>query len=157
MSSGGYTSPPIKEVSLPSGEISYLAGSRASDAPPSSELSSSSEDYCVCPDVMEGFLSGAILKPGRGAVFSVFVVSPLFGVIYLQWLSFRHIYPVPVRKLSIDMPHQNLPFYSSTRIVSPDLSLMPGDLCLKICLPLPPHYVAHLGRKRCSFIYPKYP
>ena len=67
--SGGYISLPIKEVSLPRSEISSLAGSRASGALPSSEMSSSSIASCVSPDVMEGYSSGAILKPDGGAVF----------------------------------------------------------------------------------------
>ena len=50
-------------------EISSPDGSRASDAPPSSGMSSSLKDYCVRPDLMKGCSSSALLKPGRGAVF----------------------------------------------------------------------------------------
>ena len=69
MSSGGYTSLPIKEVLSPRSEISSPAGSRDSDAPPSSEIYSYSTASCVIPDIMEGYLAGVILKPGGGAVF----------------------------------------------------------------------------------------
>ena len=67
-SSGGYTPLPIKEVSLHRSEISSPAGSRASGAPPSSDMSSSSTAYCIYPDVMEGSSAVAILKPDRCAV-----------------------------------------------------------------------------------------
>ena len=69
MSSGGYKSLPIKEVSLPRSEILSLTGSIASGASPSSEMSSYSTASCVSLDVIEGYSSGAILKPGGGAVF----------------------------------------------------------------------------------------
>ena len=45
------------------------AGSSASDAPPSNDMSSSSTDSCASPDLMEGSSYGHILKTGRGAVF----------------------------------------------------------------------------------------
>ena len=61
---------------------------------------------------------------------SVFVGSSLSGVIYLQWLPFHHLYPVPMCKLSEDMPHQNFPFCSSMQLVGPDLNIMLLDLCL---------------------------
>ena len=57
-----------KEVFPSRIDISSPAGSRASDAPPSSDMSSYSTYYCVSPDVMEGYLDGAILKPIGGAV-----------------------------------------------------------------------------------------
>ena len=69
MSSCRYTVLPIKEVSSPRSEILSPSESRYIDAPPSSEMSSSYITSCVSPDVMEGYLDGAILKPGRGAVF----------------------------------------------------------------------------------------
>ena len=59
----------MKEVFSPSIEISYPDGSRASDVSPSSEMYSSSTDFCVSPDVMEGSSAGDILKPAGGAVF----------------------------------------------------------------------------------------
>ena len=63
-SSGEYKSLPTKEVLLPMSEILFPSESRASDAHPSSEMSSSSIYHCVNHDVMEGSSSGAILKPG---------------------------------------------------------------------------------------------
>ena len=68
-SSGGCISPPIKEVLLPRIEISSPAGSRSSNDPPIIELSSSSAASCASTDVMEGYLSGYILKPGGEAFF----------------------------------------------------------------------------------------
>ena len=68
-SSGGYTSLPIKTVLSPRSEISPPSRSRARDYPPSIDVYSSSSDYCVSPDVMEGSLASAILKPEGGAVF----------------------------------------------------------------------------------------
>ena len=69
MSSCGCTALPNKEFLLPRSEISSSSGSRAIDAPPSSEISSYSTASCVSPDVTEGSSYGAILKPGGGAVF----------------------------------------------------------------------------------------
>ena len=48
--------------------MSSPAGSRASNAPSSSDMSLSSKSFCLIPDVMEGSLAGDILKPGGGAV-----------------------------------------------------------------------------------------
>ena len=60
-------------------EISSLAWSRASGDPPSSDISSSSTASCVSPDVMEGYLAGAILKPGGGTVFvRIFSFLPIW-------------------------------------------------------------------------------
>ena len=54
---------------MPRSEISSSAGSISSDALPSSGMYSSSTTSFVSPDCMEGYSAGAILKPGRGAVF----------------------------------------------------------------------------------------
>ena len=68
-SPGVYTPPPVIEASLPSREISYPAGSIARDDPPSSEASSSSATSRLIPELIEGYLSGTILRPGRDTVF----------------------------------------------------------------------------------------
>ena len=79
MSSGGYTSLLIKEVSSPRSEILSPAGSRSSNDPPIIELSSSSAASCASTDVMEGYLSGYILKPDGVAVFDrVFGFVPIW-------------------------------------------------------------------------------
>ena len=59
----------LKRFRKPRSEISSPAGSRASYSPPSSDSSSFSTASCVSPDIMEGYFSGAILKPGGGAAF----------------------------------------------------------------------------------------
>ena len=83
-SSVWYTSLPIEEASLPRSEILSPAGSTYSDNLPNSEVYLSSADSCVSPNLIEGYSTGAILKPG-GGTFLVFVfVSSLSGVIYLQ-------------------------------------------------------------------------
>ena len=63
-SSGEYKSLPTKELLSLRSEILFPSESRASDAHPSSEMSSSSIYHCVNHDVMEGSSSCAILKPG---------------------------------------------------------------------------------------------
>ena len=50
-------------------EISYPSGSRARDAPPSSEASSSSAAFWVSPDMIKEYFDGDILRPGVDAVF----------------------------------------------------------------------------------------
>ena len=64
----GYKKLLIKEVSSPRSEISSPAGSRVSDVPPSSNMSSYSTASCVSPNVMEGSSDGAIFKHGGGAI-----------------------------------------------------------------------------------------
>ena len=64
-----YTPLTIKGVSLPRSEISSPDGSISSDSPPSSEIHSFLSASCGSLDVMEGYLDGAILKPGVGTVF----------------------------------------------------------------------------------------
>ena len=68
-SSGGCTSITDKEVLLLRSEILSYDGSRASDAPPSIEMSSSLTASCLIPDVMDGSSDGDILKHGGGTVF----------------------------------------------------------------------------------------
>ena len=68
-SSGRCTSLPTKEVSLPRREILSSSGSRYSDYLPSSDMISSSTASCISHDLIEEASAGAILKPGRGAVF----------------------------------------------------------------------------------------
>ena len=65
----GYKLFPIKEVLSPRNEILSPAGSRSSDALPSSDIFSSWTASCVSPNVMEGCSDGDILKPDGGAVF----------------------------------------------------------------------------------------
>ena len=65
---------PIKGVLLHGSDILSPDGSRASDAQPSSEMSSSSTASCVSPDVMEGSSTGAILKPGGSTVFVCYCI-----------------------------------------------------------------------------------
>ena len=62
----------------------YPAGSRASDDPPSSEMSSSSTSSCVSPDVMEGYWAGANLKSGGGNVFVCVFSSDLLAMVTIS-------------------------------------------------------------------------
>ena len=64
-----YKPPNFKEASSPRSEILYHDGSRARDAPSSSEAYLSSADSWRSPYVMEGSLSDAILKTGGDNVF----------------------------------------------------------------------------------------
>ena len=56
--------------------------------------------------------------------FSVLAVSSLSYVIFFQWSLFHHIYPVPMSKLSKDLPHQSCLFCPSIYILGPDLNIM---------------------------------
>ena len=78
ISSCGCTSLPTKEVSSPRSEISYSAGSRASDATSISEISLSSTTSCVSLDAMERSSAGSILKPVGGDFFLACRLLPIW-------------------------------------------------------------------------------
>ena len=101
------------------------SGSRASDDPPSSEMSSPSTYSFVSPDVMEGSSVGDILKPGKGAVFfHACSFLPIFRDL-LAILAVSSSLPCAVCKIFEDLPHQYLPFCYSMQLLVPDKNIIP--------------------------------